>query len=86
MHHVKAEILKQDGKRRSGRGFSVDELKKASLNSVEARRIGLPVDLRRRTVHDENVECTKAYAAQEKTKIKPKAKPIEAAKKEKPKS
>jgi large subunit ribosomal protein L13e len=75
MHHIKPQILKQDERQRVGRGFSREELKKAGLNLQEARRIELPIDFRRRTAHDENVEAVKTYAAQEKAKAKPVAKP-----------
>ena len=88
MHHIKAQILKPDDKKRDGKGFSKAEVKKAGLNSVSARKMGLPVDPRRRTVHDENVEAVKAHAEKEraKPKPKPKPKPVKSAKKEKPKS
>ena len=86
MHHVKAKILKPDGKQRSGKGFSKSEVKKAGLDAVSARKMGLPVDPRRRTVHDENVEAVKAHAEKEKAKPKPKPKPVQSRKKEKPKS
>ena len=75
MHHIKPQILKPNGKQRKGRGFSPEELKKAGLNLQEARRIELPIDFRRRTAHDENVEAVKTYAAHEKAKQKPVAKP-----------
>lgn len=75
MHHIKPQILKQDEKPRMGRGFSPDELKKAGINLQEARRIELPIDFRRRTAHDHNVEAIKAYAAHMKTHQKPVSKP-----------
>ncbi len=77
MHHIKPKILKPDGKQRSGRGFSIEELKKAGLNRAEAKKLEIPVDERRKTAHDQNVEVIKAYAEKEKakTKLKPKPKP-----------
>jgi ribosomal protein L13E len=81
MHHIKPQILKPDEKQRAGRGFSREELKKAEVNLQEARVIELPIDMRRHTAHDENVEVIKAYAAQEQAKKIPKPKP---AAKEKP--
>jgi len=87
MHHIKPKILKPDGKQRSGRGFSRDEIGKAGLSSVEAARLGLPVDFRRKTVHDENVEAVKAYVEKAKAEAKPKRKPKPKAElKKKPKS
>ncbi len=76
MHHVKPKILKPDEKQRLGKGFSREELKKAGVNLAVARSIELPIDMRRRTVHDENVEAVKAYAAEEKNKRKTVEKPV----------
>ena len=75
MHHIRPRILKQDEKQRSGRGFSTEELKNAGLNFAEARRMGLPADLRRKTMHEENVEALKAYAEKKRAEAKPKHKP-----------
>jgi transcription termination factor NusA len=47
---------------RRGRGFSRKELQEANLRIDEARRLGLIVDLRRKTFYDDNVEVLKAYA------------------------
>ncbi len=52
-------VRKRNGKKRVGRGYSRGELKKAGINFSQALHIGLPVDVRRRTVHDENVELVK---------------------------
>ena len=53
--HVKS------GKRiRAGRGFSTQELQQAGLSIPEARRIGIKVDVRRKTVHDGNVAALKS--------------------------
>ncbi|MFW9847628.1 MAG: ribosomal protein L13e [Candidatus Thorarchaeota archaeon] len=48
---------------RKGRGFTKSELVAADLNVKEARDMGLMVDLRRKTHHDENVEILKKYVA-----------------------
>jgi len=45
---------------RLGRGFSLGELKEANINLHDAKRIGLRVDLRRRSTHKENVESLRA--------------------------
>jgi large subunit ribosomal protein L13e len=86
MHHIKPNILKSDGKQRSGRGFSPEELKKAGLNPAEAKRLEIPVDRRRNTVHDQNVEAIKAYAEKKKAEAKPKPKLQPQAKKKAKKS
>ena len=71
MHHIKPKILKPDERKRLGRGFSREEIKKAEVNLAVARSIELPIDMRRRTAHDENIEAIKAYAAKEKAERKP---------------
>ena len=57
MHHIKAVITKHNGKQSIGKGFSPTELKKAGLNKQEAKKIGLPVDVKRKSAHEENVAC-----------------------------
>jgi ribosomal protein L13E len=89
MHHIKPRILKTDGKQRMGRGFSPDELKKAGLTIADTRRMKVPVDLRRKTFHEENVIALKTHTEQARAKgqpeRKPEPKPAAKAKKEKPK-
>ncbi|MEM2081811.1 MAG: ribosomal protein L13e [Candidatus Bathyarchaeia archaeon] len=75
MHHVKPQILKPDGRQRSGRGFSIEELKKAGVDVAEAKRMEVPVDKRRKTAHEQNVKLLKAYVEKKKAEVKPKAKP-----------
>jgi large subunit ribosomal protein L13e len=48
---------------REGRGFSVAEVQAAGLNPGEAEILGIPVDLRRKSTHEENVEILKEYVA-----------------------
>ena len=52
-------VHKKSGKEREGKGFSREELKKAGISPKQALHAGLPVDVRRRTVHDENVKLVK---------------------------
>ena len=52
-------VHKKTGGKRNGRGFSREELKKSSTSLKQALQIGLPVDLRRRSVHEENVKMIK---------------------------
>ncbi|MCK4222974.1 ribosomal protein L13e [Candidatus Bathyarchaeota archaeon] len=49
-------IRKRQGRNRRGRGFSRKELKKAGLSQKQALKLQLPIDLRRRTIHEENVK------------------------------
>ena len=85
MHHIKPKILNPKGKQRSGRGFSRNEIEKARVNATEASKAGLPVDFRRKTAHEENVEAVKAYMEKVKAEAKPKLK-SKAESKKKPKS
>jgi len=46
---------------REGKGFSRDELKEAGIDRKHASRLRLPVDLRRKTRHAENIKLLKRY-------------------------
>ena len=63
---------------RTGRGFSLDELKEAGLNARIARKHGIPTDVWRSTKYEENVEALKASVKSIKeTPTKEKKKPEE---------
>jgi large subunit ribosomal protein L13e len=51
----------RDGRPKRGRGFSSEETAQAGLTIDEARHMGLIVDIRRNTVHPENVDALKQY-------------------------
>jgi len=89
MRQIKVIITKHNKKQNIGKGFSTTELEKAKVNKQQARQIGLPVDVKRKSAHDENIACIKecaekakaAAAAKSKpTKIEPEAKPKKKAK------
>lgn len=44
---------------RKGRGFSIEEIRKAGLTLPGAKRMGIPIDKRRRTSHPQNVQRLK---------------------------
>lgn len=46
---------------RGGRGFSLEEIKRAGLTVRQAKMLGIPIDKRRRTVHLKNVETLKEH-------------------------
>jgi len=58
---VKAIIHVPSTKRRfrKGRGFSISEIKEAGLSFQEAKRLGIPVDRRRRSAWEENIRTLK---------------------------
>jgi len=86
MHHIKPLITMANGKKRLGKGFSPDEIKQAGINRAEARKLGIPVDLKRKTAHEENVNNLKAHKEKNPIAAKPKPpaeKPVESKKKSK---
>ena len=70
MMTVKPRVFKKGGKQRWGKGFSGEELKKAGISFKEALRLGVPVDFKRRTAHEENVEAIKTFLESAKAKGK----------------
>lgn len=69
------KVFKDREKQRTGRGYSREELTKAGTNIPEALRFKMPVDSRRKTCHDMNVEAAKTVLAEKKAAYKPKGKP-----------
>lgn len=81
MTTIRPKVFKDKRKQRTGKGFSRDELKKANSSLKEAVKFGIPIDAKRKTIHDENVEAVKTFLQKKKAVSKPK-KPKE----QKPKS
>lgn len=46
---------------REGRGFSIEEIKRAGSTLHEAKMLEIPLDKRRRTTHLKNVQTLKEY-------------------------
>ncbi|MCJ7698944.1 ribosomal protein L13e [Candidatus Bathyarchaeota archaeon] len=78
-----ARVFKAREKQRDGKGFSREELKKAGTNMTDALKLKIPLDPRRKTAHEENIEAVKAFVAQKKAEQKPKKKPKKPEKKSK---
>jgi len=72
MAEVKPLVFKKGGKQRLGKGFSLGELKEVNLSLKQALKLRVPVDPRRRTVHEDNIKSLKEFLA---TSLKPKNKP-----------
>lgn len=72
MMAIKPKVFKKDGKQRFGRGFSLEELKKAGLDPRDALKYGVPVDAKRKTAHEGNIEVVKAFLQEKEAALKPK--------------
>lgn len=57
-------------RRRCGKGFSREELKSVGLSVKEALSLKIPVDIRRKTGHDENIEVLKRQLNQASENLK----------------
>lgn len=71
MTMTKPKVFKRHRGRRPGKGFSLEELKKAGTNFKEAMNLRIPTDPKRRTAHEENIEMLKALLEDGKTGFKP---------------
>jgi ribosomal protein L13E len=72
MTTTRPKVFKNDGKQRFGRGFSREELKKAGSSLKEAVKLGLLVDDKRKTGHDQNVDTAKTFLQERRPASKPK--------------
>ena len=54
-------IVESGDRVREGKGFSLAELEKVELSAGQAKSMGIPVDTRRGTSHEENVEALKEF-------------------------
>lgn len=63
MAEVKPFVFKKGGKQRLGKGFSIGELKEVKLGLKQALKLGIPVDSRRRTVHENNIKSLNEFLA-----------------------
>lgn len=54
-------IVYRKNRTRKAKGFSRAELKEADIDAKSAIKLGLPVDPRRRSKHEENVKVLKQY-------------------------
>jgi large subunit ribosomal protein L13e len=52
-------IVVSKGKKRKGRGFSLEELKLAGISAKEAKKLKIYIDKRRKSVYEDNVEFLK---------------------------
>jgi ribosomal protein L13E len=85
MRQIKVVITKHNKKQSLGKGFSTTELEKAGVNKQQAKQIGLPVDVKRKSAHDQNITTIKKCAEKAKAAAAAKPKPQKPELKPKPK-
>jgi large subunit ribosomal protein L13e len=54
-------VRKRNGRMRRGKGFSRGELREIELDFKQALKLGIPIDRRRKTKHEENIKILKRY-------------------------
>jgi len=57
---VQSAVQKKGGTK-EGRGFSRGELREVGVDLKQALKLGMPIDLRRKTKHEENVKALKQH-------------------------
>ena len=57
----KPKVFKKGLEKRSGKGFSREELKTSGLSLKKALKLGIPIDSRRKSSHEENVQLIKTF-------------------------
>jgi len=58
---VQSAVRKKGSGTRGGRGFSRGELREGGVDLKQALKLGIPIDLRRKTKHEENVKTLKQH-------------------------
>ena len=54
-------VQKKGGRTKGGRGFSRGELREVGIDIKRALKLGISVDVRRKTKHEENVRRLKQF-------------------------
>ena len=58
---IRPVAQKKDGRTKNGKGFSRGELREVGIDSKQALRLAIAIDLRRRTKHEENIRTLKHH-------------------------
>jgi len=69
-------VLKKKDKTRKGKGFSRSELREAEIDSKQALKLGIPIDLRRKTKSKENIKILKQHLQRLSSKKKTKSRAV----------
>ena len=73
---LQSVVLKKRDETRKGKGFSRSELREAGLDSKQALKLGVPIDLRRKTKREENIKILKQYLLSLSSKKKPRSRAV----------
>jgi len=73
---LQSTVLKKRSKTRKGKGFSRGELREAGLDSKQALKLAIPVDLRRKTEREENIAMLKQHLLSLSSKKKSKSRAV----------
>ena len=66
---MEAQVKKQ-ADLRPGKGFSLSEIQKSGLTILQARKLGLYVDPRRKTLHEFNVKALEVFIKERQKQLK----------------
>jgi large subunit ribosomal protein L13e len=69
-------VQKKKGGTRRGKGLSRSELREAGLDYRQALKLGIPIDLRRKTKRKENITTLKEHLRSLSSKKKPKPRAV----------
>ena len=58
---IRPTVQKKNGRMREGKGFSKGELRNVGIDFKQALRLKIPIDLRLKTKHEENVKTLKRH-------------------------
>ena len=73
---IRPIVQKKNSRMKEGKGFSKGELREARIDSKQALRLKIPIDLKRKTKHENNVKTLKHYLKSSKSsKTRKKRKP-----------
>lgn len=72
---IRPIVRKKNGRTREGRGFSKGELREVGMDFKQALRLAVPIDLRRKTKHEDNIKTLKHIQSLKSSKPRKKRKP-----------
>jgi len=67
IYNQRPVVKSSNSKFRQGKGYSLAELKEAGLTILDAKRIGIYLDKRRKSCHSQNVQYLKSIELKKKS-------------------